>query len=212
MPKTEQDVGEARVASILVDPLDRLGLARPKGTKAADFDGMKRELCVRLWRMDAGGLQDLCDWVLNHIEARENNRWPPAAAVLLAARPFLPPPWPPSDRMVAIFNCAIGRAAIAGGWSPELFHRFVGVTSFPDDHAANAAFRSAAAPLARLAALNAKIAAGDDISDVDRRWRDRRMEIAAYCERIRDYKPAAAVAGAGAGGDAAAAVGAAADV
>lgn len=199
MAKTEQEIGEALVQEVFVAPLERLGLARPKGTLVADFAAMKRELCARLWRMDEGGLHELCEWVIQHPEAKAN-RWPPAALIIEAAKPLLPPPWPPSDRMVAIFNHKIGQAAIAGGWSPELYRRFVGVTAFPNDFAAGLVFEQAGPALARMAALQQRVAAGGVLTEGDRRWFDAREKMLVHCLRVRDH--AAQRAALAQGGDA----------
>lgn len=188
MAKTEQKLGEARVREFFILPLERLGLGRPKGTLVAAFDGMKRELQARLWRVDEGGLHELCEWVIRHPEAKAN-RWPPAALILEAAKPFLPPPWPPSDRMVAIFNHRIGRDAISEGWAPELYRAFVGVTKFPNDFSADMARDDASGAMARMATLDNRVEKGVEMADGDRRWREHRLQVIEHCKRIRDYRP-----------------------
>lgn len=186
MAKTEQEIGQERVVDILIRPLERLGLARPKGTPVAAFEDMKRELCARLWRLDEGALQELCEWVIQHPEAKAN-RFPPAPLVLEAAKPLLPPPWPPSDRMVNIFRHPIGAAALRDGWAPELFRRFVGRTDFPNEFSAKMAFEAAEPSREKMKGLEAKIAAGHALTPEEVRWRDGRLRIVAHCERIRDY-------------------------
>lgn len=187
MAKTEQEIGQERVTEVFIQPLDRLGLGRPKGTPVAAFEGMKRELCARLWRLDQAGLEELGEWVLQHSETKAN-RWPPAALILAEAKPLLPPPWPPSDRMVAIFNHKIGRTAIANGWAPELFRRFVGAPHFPNDYSASQAFDQASPALARMKEIARRMDDGNEVSEGDRLWRIRRLEILEHCKRIRDYK------------------------
>jgi hypothetical protein len=190
MAKTEQEIGQERVLDILIRPLERLGLARPKGTPVAAFEDMKRELCARLWRLHEGALQELCEWVIEHPEAKAN-RFPPAAAILAEAKPMLPPAWPPSDRMVKIFRHAIGAAALRDGWAPELFRRFVGRNDFPNDFSAGMALKAAGPQLEKMKGLDAKVAAGHALTPEEARWRDGRLNLIAHCERIRDYVPGA---------------------
>lgn len=186
MEVTDQKKGEARVKELLIDPLDRLGLARPKGTLVAQFDGMKRELCARLWRLDAGGLSDLCDWVLGSQAAKENH-WPPAAIILVKAKTMLPPPWPPSERMVNMFNHEIGQAALAEGWAPELYWKYVGDTAFPNKFSAQLIQSSASGAMARFARIERDKLSDMAVSEDDVRWFDRRRDLIALCEKIRDY-------------------------
>ena len=187
MDVQEQAEGEKRVRACLIEPLDRLGLARPKGTVVSRFEDMKRELCARLWRMDEDGLSDLLDWVIQSPSAKEN-RWPPAALILEKAKSVLPPPWPPSERMVRLFNHQIGQQALREGWAPELFKKYVGETGFPNQFSQQIIQSSAKEAVARFEAIRRAKAAGADVSERDARWFDRRAEKIAHCEKIRDFK------------------------
>lgn len=183
----DQAKGEKAVRACLIEPLERLGLARPKGTVVARFEDMKRELCARLWRIDEGGLTDLLDWVIQSPAAKENH-WPPAALILEKAKSILPPPWPPSERMVRLFNHQIGQQSLREGWAPELFKKYVGETGFPNQFSQQLIQNAAKDAVARFEAIKRDRAAGEDVSERDGRWFDLRAEKIAHCEKIRDFK------------------------
>jgi hypothetical protein len=179
----EQTEGEKRAWAILIQPLQDLGLGRPKGATVKQGETMLAELAKGLWRLDGEGLRDLKAWVEVHPEALAN-RWPPMLAILKEARRLHPEDGRPTGLQRAVFAHAIGQGAIAGGWAPELLAAIKETPRFPDSEFRLKMIRDKAEPaLDRLRRLTDLEAQGRPLPEVDQAWLERRLRITDWCHK-----------------------------
>ena len=113
-----QAPGKARVRQILIEPLEQMGLRRPKGAKAGDHAERVERLVERLAYMSPPGLQALLAALERLAGGALGNEWPSDLVVLRVAWGIEPPP-PALDRL---FTSYLASAAGQRAWaeSPQL--------------------------------------------------------------------------------------------
>ena len=186
MDTKDQAQGEARVQALLIDPLTRLGLARPTPLTIRDFEAMQREICQRLAYMTAEGLEALAEIALNNPGGKDGDRFPLAIKLLSWAADIEPPAQSVSPLMRSVFTSATGRAAIDGGYAPELLGWLRANRQWPRSFDIAAAQDRARDNLRRIALIADKERTARHVTDEDRAFRDRRDAAVRRCRSIAE--------------------------
>ena len=134
MDAKEQAAGERRVKDHLIEPLKRLGLAKPSSLTVAQFDAMVADLTGKLAYMSELNLQALAEQVANMPGGKERDRFPIAAKILGWAAEIQPPSDDASPLFRAVFAHALGQRALAEGWAPELLAELRRARVWPRDY------------------------------------------------------------------------------
>lgn len=111
--------GKARVRAVLIEPLEQGGMKRPRGVTAQGHDAFLNKVATELRHMSEGALKGLREYLIT--VAGEKSVWPGLNFVLAKAWALEPKPPRNSDYAKSIVRSAMGRAAKAGGYLPELF-------------------------------------------------------------------------------------------
>lgn len=184
MSSKEQAEAERRVRQRLVEPLQRLGLARPTGVTAAQFEAMIDDLCGRLSYMSEMNLDALAEQAAARPGGRDGNRFPIAAKLLTWAAEIQPPADSASPLMRAVFASAIGRAAMAEDWAPELLSFLRKNRCWPKEYDLRGIRERAAEARQRLQKQDEQAARGFFVADTEREFRARRDAALDRCKRI----------------------------
>lgn len=186
MDSDAQKQGEARVKKRLIDPLIRQGLQRPGGMTVSVFQDMQRELCQKLAYMSELGLDALAEIGAGMAGGSGKDRFPIARALLEQAGRIEPPPDDGSPRIRAVFQHAVGRAAVAGGYAPELLRELKKVSTFANDYMVTMARERAAVNRGRLDQIKRQRAAGGTVSDEDLAFEAARAKADALCKQLSE--------------------------
>jgi hypothetical protein len=184
MDAKEQAAGESRVKEQLIEPLKRLGLAKPSSLTVAQFDAMVADLSGKLAYMSALNLQALTEQVANMPGGKERDRFPIAAKILGWAAEIQPPADDASPLFRAVFAHALGQRALAEGWAPELLGELRRARVWPRDYDLRLVQDRAAEARRRIARLDEQLRRGDVLSSQDQTFRQRRDQAEAKCRRI----------------------------
>ena len=194
MDEKQQAAGERRVKALLIEPLERLGLAKPSTLRKDGFDDMKRELQQKLAYMTEGGLNALREWVELHPGGKEKDRFPIALHILKQANKIEIPDTGPSPLCLKIFAHDTGRVALEKGYAPELLRYVKGARDWPGNWTMAQIIRDADRPAARLRDIELKLAEGREVSPDDDKFRTARRAIIRQCEEIRAQAQSGAAA------------------
>lgn len=111
--------GKALVRAVLIAPLELGGMKRARGVTVAQHETNLDKLADGLRHMSEGALLGLREYLIT--VAGEKCVWPSLNFVLAKAWALEPLPPRHSDYAKSIVRSAMGRAAKAGGYLPELF-------------------------------------------------------------------------------------------
>jgi hypothetical protein len=185
MDEKQQAEGERRVKALLIEPLERLGLAKPSTLRKDDFAAMKRELQQKLAYMSEGGLGALREWVEAHPGGKDRDRFPIALHILKQARKIEIPDTGPSPLCLKIFAHDTGRHALEKGHAPELLRHVKAAREWPGSWTMAQIIKDADRPAARLRDIELKLSQGREVSADDQKFRTARRAIIQECEEIR---------------------------
>ena len=184
MDAKAQAAGERRVRDHLIDPLKRMGLAKPSSLTVAQFEAMIAELCGKLAYMSALNLQALAEQVGNMPGGKERDRFPIAAKILGWASEIQPPADDASPLFRAVFAHALGQRALSEGWAPELLAELRRARVWPRDYDLRQVQERAADARRRIARLEEQLHRGESLSPQDQSFRQRRAAAEVKCRRI----------------------------
>lgn len=186
MDSAEQAAGEARVRALLIDALERRGLARPSTLTKAQYEDMCTDLCRRLAYMSALSLAALEEQVASNPSGKDLDRLPIGNKILEWAGHIQPPEHGASPLMRAVFGHALGVGAIAEGWAPELLEYLASKRLWPNGYAVVKLRERADASVRRMAIIEERSVAGIEPSREDERWRAVRLAQIRKCRDIGD--------------------------
>ncbi|MEP4037226.1 hypothetical protein [Pseudophaeobacter sp.] len=184
MEAKAQAAGERRVRDHLIDPLKRMGLAKPSSLTVAQFEAMIAELCGKLAYMSALNLQALAEQVGNMPGGKDRDRFPIAAKILGWAAEIQPPADDASPLFRAIFAHALGQRALAEGWAPELLAELRRARVWPREYDLRQVQERAADARRRIARLEEQLRRSETLSPQDHTFRQRRAAAEVKCRRI----------------------------
>mgnify|MGYP003113245798 CR=1 FL=1 len=185
MDAMEQKNGERRVREVLVEPLERLGLMKPAGHTKAQFEAMKEEICQRLAYMGEVNLAGLCEELAGCGGGKDRDRFPLATVVLPLAMRHQPPKGDASPLMRAVFAHAVGEAALAQGYAPELMKWLRDNRKFPGPYVIGQIADMGRDAARRAQKLQEDSDAGRGLSDAEAAWLINRRAVIERCETAR---------------------------
>ncbi|WP_282052776.1 hypothetical protein [Phaeobacter inhibens] len=184
MDAREQHAGEKRVREHLIDPLTRLGLVKPSGMTVAQFKVMQDELCGKLAYMTDLNLQALAEQVRSMPSGKSKDRFPIAAKVLGWAAQIQEPADDASPLFRAAFGGALGKAAMAEDFLPELLAHLRSHRVWPLEYDLRQIRERSVEARRRIALMAEAERRGGVVSDEDQRLRSARAQAAEKCRRI----------------------------
>ncbi|WP_172332646.1 hypothetical protein [Mangrovicoccus sp. HB161399] len=184
MERQEQEAGEKRVRTILIDPLVRRGLARPSTVTVVQFEAMQEDMCQRLAYMTEVNLAALADQVAANPGGKEKDRFPIANTILQWAADIQPPGDDASPLVRAIFAHGLGRGAVAEGWAPELLAEVKRRRQWPKPYGV-AQIRDGGLQAARqMQVLDERLAQGRQLTAAEADWCGRRKAVLDRCAEL----------------------------
>ncbi|OIQ32318.1 MAG: hypothetical protein BM562_05465 [Alphaproteobacteria bacterium MedPE-SWcel] len=184
MDAKEQAAGEARVRRLLIEPLERLGLAKPSKLTVAQFEAMIADLCGKLAYMNDLNLQALAEQVASMPGGRDQDQFPIAAKILKWAGAIQPPADDASPLFRAVFADRLGQAALAEGWAPELLVHLRRSRIWPREYDLNQIRSRAEDARRRIIRQDEQVARGGRLSEADWNFRRTRDLAQEKCQRI----------------------------
>lgn len=184
MDVKEQAAGEKNVREFLVDPLLRRGLAKPSGLKNEMFEAMLRDLCQRLAYMTPANLAALEEHSATRPSGRDRDRFPIANDILVWAADIQRPDDTASPLIRAVFADQLGRDAIAENWAAELLIYLRENRRWPKPFSLKSVREDAAKAVDRSRRIEARIAAGEFVGEVDQQFLRRRSAAMDRCREI----------------------------
>ena len=184
MDSAEQADGEKRVKALLIDALERRGLAKPSSLTRAQYDEMVRGLCQKLAYMAEDSLAALEEQAAASPGGKDRDRMPIANLILEWAAQIQPPDDGASPLMRKVFAHRIGLDAIEEGWAPELLAYLRQFRRWPSDFAISQVRTKAGDAVRRMVMFDEKLARGGDLSADEERWRARRVAALGKCREI----------------------------
>lgn len=186
MDSAAQAAGERQVRRLLVEPLQRKGLAKPSSLTLDQFREMLDDLCARLAYMTAPGLQALEEVSAQRASGRDHDRFPIANKILEWARDIEPPEESASPLLRAVFSHQVGLDAIDGGYAPELLSEVRKTRTFPKDYGVKLIRDRASVAMRRMREIERAMSRGQDVPEGDLRFRDRRLAAVEKCRAISE--------------------------
>ncbi|RLL61533.1 hypothetical protein [Paenirhodobacter hankyongi] len=186
MDSAEQAAGEKRVRELLIEPLERRGLARPSSLTRAQYEEMCRDLCARLAYMTGLNLEALAEQVAANPAGKDRDRLPIANQILNWAGQIQPPREDGSPLIRAVFAADLGRRALAEGWAPELLRHLRETRLWPGSFAVEQVRERGREADRRMRMVREAQAAGRFVSEVDRQFLERRGAAVVRCEAIAE--------------------------
>lgn len=186
MKSAEQKAGARRVRELLVEPLERRGLARPSKMTAAKYKEMIDDLCERLAYMTPLNLKALEERVAGQPAGKDRDRMPISNVILERAAEIQEPDTGPSPLMLAVFAHATGRAAIAEGWAPELLEDVRKNRRWPTPFVEKVLREAGGEAARRLTIIEERMATGRPQAPEALRWREDRRVVEAKCREIAE--------------------------
>lgn len=186
MDSAAQKAGEVRVQEKLIDPLIRLGLAKPSTLTVAQFSDMLCGLCQYLAYMTADNLSELVDKVSANPGGKDRDRFPIANKILPWARDIAEPDHGPSPLMLKVFAHRDGHEALDKGWAPELLAHIRAARKWPGAYALSQIRDGASGAVRRLEDIEMRLSRGDAVPKNDADWRNKRRVALRKCQDIAD--------------------------
>ena len=196
MDSAEQAAGERQVKMLLIEPLQRRGLMRPAGQTREQFEAMVDDVCARLAYMSAGGLMALEEQCAANPAGKGSDRIQIGPVILKWAAEIEPPADTASPLIRAVFGHQIGLDALDQGYALELLALLRKVRKWPAPYAVKVVRDEAAGAMREMERIDLALSRGDEITDAQVAFRQRRLMALAKCREI------AAMAGRGAGREA----------
>ncbi|UWR61373.1 hypothetical protein [Phaeobacter inhibens] len=184
MDAREQHAGEKRVREHLIDPLTRLGLVKPSGMTVAQFKVMQDELCGKLAYMTDLNLQALAEQVRSMPSGKSKDRFPIAAKVLGWAAQIQAPADDASPLFRAVFGGALGKAAMAEDFAPELLAHLRSHRVWPREYDVRQIRERSLEAKRRFTRMTEAEQRGGVVSEEDQRLRAARAQAEEKCRRI----------------------------
>lgn len=184
MDSAEQAAGARRVREMLIDPLEKRGLARPTSLSRAQYEAMVENLCERLAYMTPENLAALEEQVAASPGGKDRDRMPIGNTILEWAGQIQPPDDGASPLMRAVFSHAMGLGAITEGWAPELLADLRKNRRWPGAFVVKTLRESGAEAQRQLTMIEERMAAGREVRDESARWRMMRLAAVAKCREI----------------------------
>lgn len=186
MDSAEQVAGEKRVQALLIDPLTRLGLAKPSTVREAQFQEMLAEVKSKLAYMSAESLAALSEQVAANPDGKQGDRFPIAVKILKWAAQIQPPGDDASPLVRAVFAAQLGRDSLIGGWAPELLAEVKRIRRWPLDYGVTQIKDRASDSVGRLRKLDDRLQRGLTLTTEEDQWRSRRLMALQKCRDIAD--------------------------
>ncbi|EBA11777.1 hypothetical protein [Roseobacter sp. CCS2] len=184
MDRAGQTQGEQQVIRLLVQPLQRLGLAKPSTLTIKQFDEMVAELSQKLAYMSAINLEALAEISAANAGGKDRDRFPIARNILKWAADIQPPRDDASPLIRAVFAKQLGRDAIAQGWAPELLAELRQSRRWPTDYVVKVTREKGDDAVRQLQRMEDRLARGDGLPTEQLAWRERRLAVIARCTEI----------------------------
>jgi hypothetical protein len=163
MDSAAQAEGEKRVLAVLIEPLERLGLAKPGTLTKVKFLEMQTDICKKLAYMSDLNLAALAEQVANDPTVKRTERFPIANRILEFAAAIQPPGDDASPLLRAVFAGQLGLDAMAAGWAPELLSHLRTDRKWPGAWAVNQIKDKARDAVRDLNDIEAALARGENI-------------------------------------------------
>jgi hypothetical protein len=180
MGDVKAETGRDRVRTILLEPLEPLGLARPKDLNAAAFKKMRQALVDHLAYMSAESLHLLHLTVCENLQGPNKDRWPAPAAIYGWARAIEPEPAGETELVISYLKSRAGARALQGGYLVELRTDLTKYRRPPSD-AAMKMIQERAQANARRRTIISESAAVGRASAKDLAWVEAYWELHAVC-------------------------------
>lgn len=116
-----EPTGRALVKAVLIEPLVRDGMKRPKGTNAEDHDKGLGRLAERLAYLPREQLEGLRPLIVRHSGGKAGGQWPDLVMIEKWAYAIQPPPPREHTYAQSLIRSAMGRQAMDEGWVVELY-------------------------------------------------------------------------------------------
>jgi hypothetical protein len=184
MDSAAQAEGEKRVLAVLIEPLERLGLAKPGTLTKVKFLEMQTDICKKLAYMSNLNLAALAEQVANDPTVKRTERFPIANRILEFAAAIQPPGDDASPLLRAVFAGQLGLDAMAAGWAPELLSHLRTDRKWPGAWAVNQIKDKARDAVRDLNDIEAALARGENIGAMKEAWRARRLAALDKCAQI----------------------------
>ena len=186
MDSTEQAMGERQVRELLIEGLEKRGLAKPASLTKAQFAEMVKDLCARLAYMSKESLLALEEQAAANAGGKEKDRFPVGQRILEWAAHIQPPGDDASPLIRKVFASPLGQDALVGGWAPELLSDLRAARRWPVAWHIKAILDKADGPMRQMRDLDARMARGDDLTPSERQWRQHRRAVIEKCQHIAD--------------------------
>jgi len=184
MDSTEQAAGEKRVEALLINPLQRRGLAKPASLTKVQFEEMVKDLCARLAYMSEPNLMALEEQAASSPGGKDHDRFPIANRILAWAGQIQPPDDEASPLIRAVFAAQLGADAMAGGWAPELLMELKKIRRWPNAYVVTQIKSQAGDSVTRMCRCDEALARGDQLQPDVVHWRNRRLAALQKCRDI----------------------------
>jgi len=186
MDSAAQADGEKRVKRLLIEPLQRRGLAKPTTLTKAGFDDMVKDLCARLAYMSDLNLQALEDQCAGNAGGKGKDRFPIANHILDWAGQIQSPESDASPLVRAVFSQALGLDALAQGWAPELLGELKQSRRWPNAFVVGRIRDRADTAIRQMRSVEDRLSRGHDVPANEAEWRNRRLSVIRRCQAIAD--------------------------
>lgn len=186
MDSKEQAAREKQVQTLLIDALERRGLARPSTLTRAQYEDMCRDMCQKLAYMTDISLQALEEQVAANPAGKDRDRMPIANRILEWAGAIQPPEDGASPLMRAVFAHDLGRAAITEGWAPELLAYLRDKRMWPTPYAMSLIKEKADPARRQMMLIEERQSYGRELTPADEAFLARRRASIEKCKRIAD--------------------------
>jgi hypothetical protein len=185
MDISQQADGEKRVEMLLINPLQRRGLAKPGSLTKLQFEEMVKDLCARLAYMSEPNLMALEEQAASNPGVNVSDRFPIANRILEWAAQIQPPGDEASPLIRAVLSHKMGADALVEGWAPELLgHLKKNRNGWPNTYVISQIKKQASESSTRLIRTDEVLARGDQLPSDLASWRDRRLAALQKCRDI----------------------------
>jgi hypothetical protein len=184
MDSTLQAYGEKRVEALLINSLQRRGLAKPSSLTKVQFEDMVKDLCARLAYMGEQNLMALEEQAASNPGGKDRDRFPIANRILEWAGQIQPPGDEASPLIRAVFAAQLGTDALIAGWAPELLAELKKMRRWPNAYAVSQIKTRAGDSVSRMVRADEVLARGDQLPPELTSWRDHRLAALRKCADI----------------------------
>lgn len=184
MDAKDQAAGERKVREMLIDPLLKRGLMKPKGMPVKQFEDMLDDICARLAYMTDTGLAALEEHCAAQPGGADKDRFPLGNRILDWAGQIEAPGDSVSPLIMKIFAHETGQRAIAEGWAPELLRHVRVKRVWPAPFIQSKLRDDARRDMRDYADIEAALARGEEISAQQAAFRARRKAALDRCAEI----------------------------